>query len=122
VAAVLGAGQVVIAAERLEESLPARGRSAQPREQLSAGSEDRQTVVAPGAPYVRDRDLRVQRERSPTDDLVAGRNAREATVVGLGDLGVAHHNPRRVTNDMRLVGGRRGGDDQPHEARHGSQH
>jgi len=30
----------------LEESLPVRGRSAQLREQLSAGSEDRQTVVA----------------------------------------------------------------------------
>jgi hypothetical protein len=87
VAAVLGAGEVVIAAERLEESLPVRARGAQLREQLSAGSEDRQTVVAPGAPYVRDGDLRVKRERSSTDDLEAGRNARQAAVVSLGDLG-----------------------------------
>ena len=52
VAAVLGAGEVVVAAERLEESLPLRGRSAELREQLSVRSEDRQTVVVPGAPYV----------------------------------------------------------------------
>jgi hypothetical protein len=112
VAAVLGAGEVVVAAERLEELLPVRGRCAELREQRSVRAEDRQTVVAPGAAYVRDGGLRVQRERSSTDDLVAGRNAREAAVVGLGDLGVTHGNPRRVTNDMRLVGDRRGGDDE----------
>ena len=81
------------------------------REQLSVRSDDRQTVVTPGAAYVRDGDLRVERERSSADDLVAGRNAREAAVVGLGDLGVAHRDPRRVTNDMRLVGAGRGRDD-----------
>jgi hypothetical protein len=107
VAAVLGAAEVVIAAERLEESLPVRGRSAQLREQLSAWPEERQTVVAPGAPYVRDGDLRVKRERSSTDDLVSGRNARQAAVVGLGDLWVAYPDMRRVTNDVRLVGDRR---------------
>ena len=112
VTAVLRAAEVVIAAERLEESLPVRGRSAELREQLSVRSEDRQTVVAPGAAYVRDGDLRVQRERSSTADLVAGRNAREAPVVGLGDLWVAYRDPRRVTNDMRLMGDRRGRDDQ----------
>jgi hypothetical protein len=58
VAAVLGAGEVVIAAERLEELLPVRGLSAELREQLSVRSKDRQTVVAPGAAYVRDGDLR----------------------------------------------------------------
>ena len=92
------------------------------REHLSARSEDRQTVVAPGAAYVRDGDLRVQRERSSTDDLVAGRNPREAAVVGLGDLGVTHGDPRRVANDMRLVGDRRRGSDQAQDARHSSKH
>jgi len=122
VAAVLGAGEVVIAAERLEESLPVRARGVQLREQLSAGSEDRQTVVAPGAPYVWDGDLRVKREGSSTDDLEAGRNARQAAVVSLGDLRVAYPDTLRVTNDMRLVSDRRRRDDQPHEARHSSQH
>ncbi|MGB0098024.1 MAG: hypothetical protein WBP81_36490 [Solirubrobacteraceae bacterium] len=99
-----------------------RGRSAELREQLSARSEDRQTIVAPGAAYVRDGDLRVQRERPSTDDLVSSRNAREAAVVSLGDLGVAHHDPRRVTNDMRLVGDRRRGDEQAQGTRHSSKH
>jgi hypothetical protein len=59
---------------------------------------------------------------SATRTAIAGTVPVSQAVVGLGDLGVAYPDTRRVTNDMRLVGDRGRRDDQPHKARHSSQH